>query len=991
MVKTTAPSSENGTASEITVSDGDHVLHPVTLPAKIRQSPLERDDWTDDLPDTDQVRFFKSTNWSASLLGPVHTWNTALRLHTHSVLADSRPACLYWGPEKTAIYNEHFAIMAGGAHPMLMGATFQQAFPELWGPIQGVFEMAESTGLAANVIEIPLMTERNGYLEETYFTGNFNPIRDIDGSIGGFYNAAHEITKQKISERRTDMLNSMVLPSGLHEGTFASFIMPALESNKMDITMAMLYEADEETSPGTCNFNLRGSIGVPAGHELAVEKADLFSSTGLMPLFLKARSEIITLPVDERFGGIEWRGFDGEPSKNFTILPLSGADRLFGFLVLGVNSRKDIDEEHHQFMRDIASRVSAIAASIVSLEETQRRSARLEKELRESERQIRYMAQNASVGMQHLSVDGNTIWANEKYYNLTGHPRAEAAQYKLSFLDVFHDEDQGKALDAWNRIINGEPNLSVELRLKRLFTPPSGDPEPACLLAISFPYVQDGVMKSIMTCTTDVSQLKWAESIESRKAADAREAKLQQEEFVDIVSHEMRNPLSAIFQCADMIQQSLKDCQVKGQSEEVLLEAIRSNVDAATTILMCANHQKRIVDDVLTLSKLEYMMLSVSPRAVQPVILVERSIAMFEADLLSNKIKVTIVAEPSMEENKVDWILCDPSRVAQIFINLLTNAIKFTRAEPRREITISYGVTTSHPREIFPADMNWAPNHRKFEDLTLSPEWGDGEVLYLSISVTDTGVGMSLEEIKKLFNRFKQTSKKTSIRYGGFGLGLFISQKLTEKQGGEIGVASEAGKGSTFVFYIKARRTEPGNMTVASQIDHSLPIHSNSMTTSNVLRHVDLDHMHVLLVEDNIVNQQVLSRQLMTAGCTVHIANHGLEALGFIRTSDLWHELQPGSKHLDIILMDWEMPIMDGLTCSRKIRAWQKAGKVVRHIEIMAITANAREEQIRNALESGIDSVMPKPFIVSDLLLKMREMLSNWAQRPLVLRSLTAT
>jgi CheY-like chemotaxis protein len=98
-----------------------------------------------------------------------------------------------------------------------------------------------------------------------------------------------------------------------------------------------------------------------------------------------------------------------------------------------------------------------------------------------------------------------------------------------------------------------------------------------------------------------------------------------------------------------------------------------------------------------------------------------------------------------------------------------------------------------------------------------------------------------------------------------------------------------------------------------------------------------------------------------------------------IRDSDIWHENEhrnkSETKHLDIILMDWEMPIMDGLACSREIRNLQKAGKVLRHVEIIATTANARDEQIRTALESGIDSVMSKPFMVGDLLVRMRERL----------------
>jgi CheY-like chemotaxis protein len=97
----------------------------------------------------------------------------------------------------------------------------------------------------------------------------------------------------------------------------------------------------------------------------------------------------------------------------------------------------------------------------------------------------------------------------------------------------------------------------------------------------------------------------------------------------------------------------------------------------------------------------------------------------------------------------------------------------------------------------------------------------------------------------------------------------------------------------------------------------------------------------------------VVQKQLIKAGCVVQVANHGIEALEMIRETDIWHEQSAASKHLDVILMDWEMPIMDGLACSREIRALQKAGKITRHVEIIATTANARDEQIATALASG--------------------------------------
>jgi CheY-like chemotaxis protein len=278
---------------------------------------------------------------------------------------------------------------------------------------------------------------------------------------------------------------------------------------------------------------------------------------------------------------------------------------------------------------------------------------------------------------------------------------------------------------------------------------------------------------------------------------------------------------------------------------------------------------------------------------------------------------------------------------------------------------------------MFPHNIAWALNRRGMEDLTLEPKWGSGEHVYLCVQVSDTGVGMNKDEITKLFARFEQAGSKTMIKYGGSGLGLFISQRLTEMQGGEIGVASVPNQGSTFAFYVKARQAEPE--AVLLQLKLSEP-GNRSTSNSKALTQpngIFTEEIHVLLVEDNLINQQILKKQLTKAGCVVHIANHGVEALKFLPETDIWHEQSEESKHLDIILMDWEMPEMDGLTCSRKIRELQKEAKVVRHVQIIATTANARDEQIESALASGIDCVMSKPFIVADLLSKMRERLRH--------------
>ncbi|ESZ95196.1 putative histidine kinase M3C8p [Sclerotinia borealis F-4128] len=931
------------------------------------QNPI---DWTLDIPETEHVQLFRATDWAATPLGPLESWGLALRLHTFTTFSDTRPACLYWGPERVAIYNEHFIIIAGKTHPTLMGKPFEVSLPEIWNDIRGLFIQAEITKVAADVNEISLMLERGGYKEETYFTGSFNPVRREDGTVGGFYNFCFEVTKEKLNERRLNMLSELEMPTGLQQRTFASHVMPHLKSNPLDIPMAMLYQVDEQSPSGSTVY-LRGQIGFPDHHPLAVQQAELSSCLALFPLLCEARNGIFTHSIDERFAGVHWCGhkdeFTGihEPSTHFSILPLSSADRLFGYLIIAANSRRPIDKDHNQFMKSIASRVSSIASALASAEETRQRANRLERELAESERQIRYMAQNAPVGMLQLSMEGKILWANQMYYELTGHPGPEEPQYNFSFLDILIDEDRALNLQSWARLHTGQSHIETTSRLKRMFVPPCGEPHHAYMLSLAFPYMVNGEVKSIMSCITDISELKWAEASEARNAEEARAAKRQQEEFIDVVSHEMRNPLSAIFQCADMISNSFNDL-----SHTDAAEILKSNVEAANTIAMCASHQKRIVDDVLTLSKLKYMMLTISPRPARPAGLLGQVTKMFEADLKSHDISIDTVAQPSFRANDIDWVTFDASRVTQILINLLTNAIKFTRGEEKRNITITYGATLVEPQNAFEKEFYWVPCENEVEDLTLHSEWGSGEHVFLTCAVTDTGVGMCGEEIPRLFTRFEQANSKTSIKYGGSGLGLFISQQLTEKQGGRIGLSSKLGEGSTFGFYVKARRSiEPPN-TIRPNLT------PESSGSSEVSYYDGSKAMQVLLVEDNLVNQKILKKQLTKAGCVVHVANHGLEALEILRQCSCWYEPVEDAKALDIILMDWEMPVMDGLTCSREIRALQQSGKIVRHLEIIAITANAREEQVQLALHNGINFVMSKPFVVSNLLSKMKERLS---------------
>lgn len=367
---------------------------------------------------------------------------------------------------------------------------------------------------------------------------------------------------------------------------------------------------------------------------------------------------------------------------------------------------------------------------------------------------------------------------------------------------------------------------------------------------------------------------------------------------------------------------------------------------------------------------------------------------MFEGELDTNDIAMEFVMEKSYLDLGIDWVKLDPSRLLQVLINLTTNAIKFTTNTEKRTIIVSLSASRERPGADH-SDVSYFPSRSKRKDLiTEDREWGDGEEIYLHFAVQDTGRGLDEKEKSLLFQRFSQASPRTHVQYGGSGLGLFISRELTELQGGEIGVSSERGVGSTFAFYVKARKVEgvTADTPIATTLSSLRRNSSNAAVTLESRRNssgkaiqrsnttgqrrtpvvtpttspmpppgskIDHSKVRVLVVEDNLVNQRVLQKQLRNLGFMTELANHGGEALEFLKTTRFWSGRERGGVELAVILMDLEMPVMDGLTCARIIRDFEADGTIVKHVPIIAVTANARLEQIETALSAGVVSASP--------------------------------
>lgn len=986
-------------------------------------------DWTVAEPKgilSPHLQFARSVDWAKTPLGPMKDWSREFRQTANLVMTNPHPAALFWGSELTMLYNEAYAAeVAGNKHPALMGTGFSGPFAELWDYAGPIFAECARTGTSVRKDRDYLPIDRKGVVEETFYSWSFSPLYGGTGRILGFYNAPFETTQEVVGQRRMQTVNQLGEQTSQAKTVkrFWACVLQSLESNHYDVPSALLYsvgdneESDDismssgSTVTSKC-CHLEGSLGVPEGHSAIPLQLDLKRSCeGFVPSFRKAmrtreptmlNTRDGTLP-EELLKDFQWRGF-GDPCRQAIIFPVrpTNGDNVLGFLVLGVAPRRIYDTEYEAFVRMLNRQLATSLASVMLYESEVHRSrdaaeaaAQEQEHLKQqinlqASRMLR-MTELSPLGMFLISPDGVLLEANEQFYEMTGLPREP--QTAMSWLNCISESSLDIINHGWTRIHDEEASWSEEIRLKKHHPEYDLRDEAMDHWVLFTGHIEtnnDNSIRSIMGSITDISHLKWAQGLQNRRLQEAEEMRRRQNEFIDITSHEMRNPLSAILQCSDDILASLSEHNTSVPPPEV----VASCLEAASTISLCVQHQKAIVDDVLTISKLDSDLLLITPVAAQPTAILKRAIKMFEPELQANDLHVVFDKSSMDDEIKPDWVMLDPGRVLQILINLISNAIKFTAPSTSRTITVATTASRNPPNENFTVGFRFARSETAETQITNSRDWGRGEVLYVCFKVQDTGCGLAPEEQQILFQRFKQASPRTHAIYGGSGLGLFISKRLTELHGGQIGVASTAGQGSVFVFYVQARHCNTPTVSVgsndskstkqvagaanaslsktpgASHQDATQPRgHGSGFTalTAGLSQH-DLDHLHILVVEDNLINQKVLVKQLRKLGCNVEAANDGVEALTFLKRT---HFHTQGGLKLSVILMDLEMPNMDGLTCVREIRAMQAQNKIINHVPVIAVTANVRDQQIMDAKAAGMDDVVSKPFSIPDLLKKM--------------------
>ena len=383
----------------------------------------------------------------------------------------------------------------------------------------------------------------------------------------------------------------------------------------------------------------------------------------------------------------------------------------------------------------------------------------------------------------------------------------------------------------------------------------------------------------------------------------AESATRSKSEFLASMSHEIRTPMTAILGFADVLAGT---------------PVTPDQADAIQTIRRNGEHLLTLINEILDLSKIEAGKLTVETISVDPVELVEDVVSLMRLRAELKHLPLELTFDGPMPTT----ILTDPTRLRQILVNLVGNAIKFTETG-----SIRVRVRTRNR---------------------------DGETPSMEIQVTDSGLGISEQQMARLFQPFQQATTSTTRQYGGTGLGLAISRRLSEMLGGDLTASSSLGSGSTFTLVIS---TGPlAHVQMRESVPSGIARHASPQSELDTA--VVTLNCRVLLAEDGPDNQRLICHLLRKAGATVDVVDNGQDALDRVLAPTSGSRDDTGGQptgDFDIIVMDMQMPVMDGYEATRVLRAKGYSRPII------ALTAYAMKDDEHKCLEAGCDAYLSKP------------------------------
>ncbi len=479
-------------------------------------------------------------------------------------------------------------------------------------------------------------------------------------------------------------------------------------------------------------------------------------------------------------------------------------------------------------------------------------------------------------------------FANESFAKIAGYPIETI--YDMDYREFIHPDDLARIETNYKKRLAGEyVPTSYEFRIKN-------KEGKTVYLSLSVGLINYLGKPAHIGTVKDIHQIKYHENELIRQKEKAELATKSKSFFLANMSHEIRNHMNSIIGITEVLSETKLDPE-----QEEFVNVIKNS----------GNNLLNIINEILDFSKIEAGQIVLEPVEFNLRDMVRNIFVMHEM----NARQSGLYLNSEFGEDIPEKLIGDPTRLGQILINLINNAIKFTE---KGGVTIK----VEHKEEkYFGSFKNAVPCTIKFE-------------------IIDTGLGITSESIDKLFKPFSQTHSAIQRKHKGTGLGLAICKQLVELMEGEIGVNSEVEKGSTFWFTVRLLNPDVNNIAAEN---------------ARILDNLNSRSSRILVVEDHLLNKQLMINILTRAGYTAHAAENG--KVGY----DLYK-----LNHYDAILMDIQMPIMDGIQATRLIREYEVKNNLKKSV-IIAVTAHTKEGEQQKLFDAGMDFYLSKPFKSSEL------------------------
>lgn len=568
-----------------------------------------------------------------------------------------------------------------------------------------------------------------------------------------------------------------------------------------------------------------------------------------------------------------------EVGERFYV-PVMGSNGCVGaFGIVGASARR-FGPEEIELMSFVATISGVIYENLVQAENLKKTQA----ELRIRDRAIR-SSRTGIVITDALQADDPVIYVNPALERITGYPADEILGRNPRFLHGSDVDQEG--LTVLREALKFNSECTVALRNYRK----SGEMY-WVELSISPIIRDDGVVTHHIGIQTDINERMRTQQLLEQARDDAIKADHAKSGFLATMSHEIRTPMNGVIGAADLLALTMLDHEQREYVE---------------TIQTSGKHLLQIINDILDLSRIEAGKLEIHPKLVSIRVLIDEILRFFSIAATQRSIKLSAKVVPAVP----DLVRVDPVRLKQVLLNIVSNAVKFTE---KGSICLTVDI------------------HTTAELITM-----------LRIEVKDTGIGMTVDMLQRIFEPFAQADDSNTRLYGGTGLGLAISAHLIALMDGSIAVRSFTGQGSTFVIDIPFLPIEQAD---------AAPRNSAELFTGD-WSGVDPSRLRVLVVEDVRMNRMILIRMLQHLGITPEVAVNGKEAVEMAR-----------EKTFDVILMDVQMPVMDGLEATRMIR--ERVHQETQPI-IIAVTAGAIMGEKEKCIAAGMDDFISKPLKREDI------------------------